>query len=75
MGKRPATFPTRFPAKEQSNVRQFVYKLFEDNCSPEEALAALKSKFDAEDFARVRDLWGRLNPSDPKEARGPRSKN
>ena len=74
MGKRYDTFQARFPAKEQSNIRQFVLKLFEENCSPEEALAALRGKFDAEDFSRVRELWGKLNSSSSKEARGPRSK-
>lgn len=75
MGRRSDKAPTWLLAKEQSNVRQFVFKLFEENCSPEEALAALRSKFDSEDFARVRELWGNLNSSASKEARGPRIKN
>ena len=75
MGKRSAYAPTRITAKEQSNVRQFVYNLFEENYSPDEALAVLKSKFDAEDFAKVREIWGKLNSAQSKEARGPRNKN
>jgi hypothetical protein len=75
MGKRNEISPTRFPAKEQSDVRAFVRKLFEDNCPAEDAVAELRSKFDAEDFVRVRELWGKLSGSASKEARGPRSKN
>ena len=75
MARRNDTSRARFPAKEQANIRQFVLKLFEENCSPEDALAALRSKFDAEDFARVRELWGKLNSSTSKETRGPRTKN
>ena len=74
MGKRTQLPETYFPPKEQSNVRQFIYRLFEDNCTPEEALTALKRRFDTKDFSKAREQFSRVESSEAKGSRGPRSK-
>jgi hypothetical protein len=75
MAKRYDMTNKSFLGKEQSNIRQFLLRLFEENRTSEDALSELRNKFDAEDFVRVRELWARINASSLKEVRGPRGKN
>jgi len=74
MGNRKTPASTVFGGREQSHLKQFLFKLFEDGCPPEEALQAMRNRFDAEDFARARAMGPKLDGSASKDARGPRGK-
>ena len=75
MAKRKVPAPSSFAGREQSQLKSFLYKMFENGCSPEEALQTLRCRFDAEDFARARALSVKIDASAAvKDLRGPRGK-
>lgn len=74
MGKRRSSIPSSIAGREQTHLKQFLFRLFEDGCPPEEALQTLRKRFDAEDFARVRETAAKLDLPASKDMRGPRGK-
>jgi len=74
MGNRRGSAPAKFYGKEQSQLKQFLFRLFEDGCPPEEALQAVRSRFDADDLLRARAMSARSEASTAKDVRGPRGK-
>jgi hypothetical protein len=74
MGKHKGSIPRVFIGREQSNLKPFLVKLFEDGCPPEQALQALRGGFDAQDFARVRAVTAKTDAPLTRDVRGPRGK-
>ena len=74
MGKRTDTKASTFAGREQTNLKQFLFRLYEDGCPPEEALRALRTRFDAQDFARAREIAAKPEAPAPRDVRGPRGK-
>ena len=75
MGKRKSSVPTDFAGREQTNLKQFLLKLFEDGYPAEDALHALRNRFDADDFAKARAVGTKSDAAYAKDIRGPRGKN
>jgi hypothetical protein len=74
MGKRKGSLPATIAGREQTHLKQFLLRLFEDGCPPDEALQKLRTRFDSKDFARVREAAAKLDATAPKDIRGPRGK-
>ena len=63
-----------FAGREQTHLRQFLFKLFEDGCPPDEALHSLRRRFDAQDILKMREMVAKLDAPASKDIRGPRGK-
>lgn len=74
MGSHKDFDATVFTGREQSHLRQFILKLFDDGRSPDEAMQALRSRFDTADFARTRAARPKRDAVEFKDLRGPRGK-
>ncbi len=74
MGRRKGSVPTAFAGREQTHLKTFLFKLYNDGCPPEEALRALRSRFDVDDFARARVSTAKVARLAASNAGDPRSK-